>query len=79
MDIASIGVLKEILEDLKDVSQGILETSRKEQYKCYTYNSAYIIEDMLTQKTICMRTDFGSLISAAKLKGVDPRDIILEL
>ena len=79
MDIASIDVFKEILEDLKDVSQGILETPEKQKYKCYMYNSSYIIEDVLTQKTICMRTDFGALISAAKIKGVDPRDITLEL
>lgn len=79
MDIASISMFKEILEDLKDVSQGILETSPKQKYKCYMWNSAYIIEDTLTQKTICMHSDFGSLISTAKQKGVNIRDIILEL
>ena len=37
------------------------------------------IENTLTQKTICMHSDFGSLISTAKQKGVNIRDIILEL
>lgn len=80
MDIRQLAEYKKALKDISDLSQDVLEASRKQRYRLYRWRSSYIVEDMITEQTICMRVDLKLAINAAiKDHHIDSRDIMLDI
>jgi len=79
MDIRQHAQWQEVLEDIKSMTDRVLQSSRQGHYRLYKWRSSYIIEEVATEQTIALRTELKQVINAARDKGIDLRDVILDL
>ena len=79
MDIRQHAQWQEVLEDIKSMTDRALQSSRQGHYRLYKWRSSYIIEEAATEQTIVLRTELKQVINAAKEKGINLRDVILDL
>ena len=79
MDIRQHAQWQEVLEDIKSMTDQVLQSSRLGHYRLYKWRSSYIIEEVATEQTIVLRTELKQVINAAREKGIDLRDVILDL
>jgi hypothetical protein len=79
MDIRQDRLYREVLEDIQAVCKEILEAPRRGKYRLYRELSAYVLEDIESQKTILFRSSFKDLVKSAKERGIDLREAIIDL
>lgn len=79
MDIRQHAEWQEVLDRLKETADNLAKTSRQGKYRLYRWHTSYLIETVLDQQTVLLRTDLKEAIKAAKEKGIDVREIILDL
>lgn len=79
MDIRQHAQWQEVLEDIKSMTDQVLQASRQGHYRLYKWRSSYIIEEVATENTVLLRTELKQIIKAAKEKGIPLRDVILDL
>jgi hypothetical protein len=79
MDIRQDRLYREVLEDIQAVCKEILEAPRRGKYRLYRELSAYVLEDIESQKTILFRSSFKDLVKSAKERGLDLREAIIDL
>lgn len=79
MDIRQHAQWQEVLEDIKSMTDRALQSSRQGHYRLYKWRSSYIIEETATEQTIALRTELKQVITAAKEKGINLHDVILDL
>jgi hypothetical protein len=79
MDIRQHRLYREVLEDIQAVCKEVLEAPRRGKYRLYRELSAYVLEDVESQKTILFRSSFKDLVKSAKERGIDLRETILDL
>jgi hypothetical protein len=79
MDIRQDRLYREVLEDIQAVCKEILEAPSRGKYRLYRELSAYVLEDIESQKTILFRSSFKDLVKSAKERGIDLREAIIDL
>lgn len=79
MDIRQDRLYREVLEDIQAVCKEILEAPRRGKFRLYRELSAYVLEDIKSQKTILFRSSFKDLVKSAKERGIDLREAIIDL
>tara|TARA_Y100000385_G_scaffold275040_1_gene318909 strand:+ start:174 stop:413 length:240 start_codon:yes stop_codon:yes gene_type:complete len=79
MDLRQHRLYIEVLEDIQTICKDILQAPRTGKYRLYRELSAYVLEDIDTQKTILFRSSFKDLIKSAKERGLDMREVIIDL
>ena len=79
MDIRQDRLYREVLEDIQAVCKEVLEAPRRGKYRLYRELSAYVLEDVESQKTILFRSSFKDLVKSAKERGIDLREAIIDL
>ncbi len=79
MDIRQDRLYREVLEDIQAVCKEILEAPRRGKFRLYRELSAYVLEDIESQKTILFRSSFKDLVKSAKERGIDLREAIIDL
>jgi len=79
MDIRQHTEWQEVLDRLKATADDLAKTSRQGRYRLYKWRASYIVETIADEQTILLRTDLKLAINAAKEKGLDLREIILDL
>ena len=79
MDIRQQRLYIEVLEDIQAICKDIFQAPRTGKYRLYRELSAYVLEDISNEKTIFFRSSFKDLIKSAKERGLDLREIIIDL
>ncbi|MDA8978955.1 hypothetical protein N9F63_00185 [bacterium] len=79
MDIRQQRLYIEVLEDIQAICKDIFQAPRTGKYRLYRELSAYVLEDISNEKTILFRSSFKDLIKSAKERGLDLREIIIDL
>ena len=79
MDIRQDRLYREVLKDIQAVCKEILEAPRRGKFRLYRELSAYVLEDIESQKTILFRSSFKDLVKSAKERGIDLREAIIDL
>ncbi len=79
MDIRQHAQWQEVLDELKELNETLRQPSRQRTYRMYKWMHSYIVEDIATEETILLRTDLKTAVNAARDKGIDLREIVLDL
>ena len=62
MDIRQHAQWQEVLEDIKSMTDRVLQSSRQGHYRLYKWRSSYIIEEIATENTVLLRTELKQVI-----------------
>lgn len=79
MDIGTMLEYKKVLEDISQLAQEMSSQPFKHKYRLYKWRGNYMLEELDTEKTLCLRNTLEGALRAAHQNAISPREIMIDL